>query len=106
MKKLLLICVTAATTLAACNSGTDKSTQTDKKEKDVQVAVNTAKVAEATKDNSNTSESMKEMVSQYLQMKNALANDNAKDAASAGDAFVTSMGKMGKTSMTPNFGFS
>ena len=33
-------------------------------------------------------------------MKNALANDNGKDAASAGNAFVTSMDKMDKNSLT------
>jgi hypothetical protein len=44
--------------------------------------------------------SMKEMVTQYLLMKNALANDNGKDAASAGKAFVESMGKMDKNSLT------
>ena len=43
---------------------------------------------------------MKEMVSQYLQIKNALANDNGRDAATAGNAFVKSMGKMDKNSLT------
>ena len=45
---------------------------------------------------------MKEMVGQYLQMKNALANDNGKDAAAAGNAFVASMGKMEKTTLSPD----
>jgi hypothetical protein len=44
--------------------------------------------------------SIKEIVSQYLQIKNGLANDNGKDAASAGKAFVESIGKMDKTSLT------
>lgn len=86
MKKQLLICFTAVITFGACSSGTDKSTPTDKKEKDVSLATNTAKVTEPSEDNSNTAESMKEMVGQYLQMKNALINDNGKDAAAAGNA--------------------
>ena len=45
---------------------------------------------------------MKEMVGQYLQIKNALANDNGKDAAAAGNAFVASMGKMEKTTLSPD----
>ena len=102
MKKQLLICFTAAITFGACNSGTDKSTPTDKKEKDVSVATNTPKVTEPSGDNSNTAESMKEMVGQYLQMKNALVNDNGKDAAAAGNAFVASMGKMEKTTLSPD----
>ena len=102
MKKQLLICFTAAITFGACNSGTDKSTPTDKKEKDVSVATNTAKVTEPSGDNSNTAESMKVMVGQYLQMKNALVNDNGKEAAAAGNAFVTSMGKMERTTLSPD----
>ena len=37
--------------------------------------------------------SIREMVTQYLQIKNALANDNGKDAAAAGNAFVASPGR-------------
>ena len=44
---------------------------------------------------------MKEMVGQYLQMKNAPVNDNGKYAA-AGNAFVASMGKMEKTTLSPD----
>ena len=57
---------------------------------------------DATPPNNSTLKSdgaMTEMVTQYLQIKNALANDNGKDAASAGDAFVESMGKMDKNSI-------
>ena len=101
MKKQLLICFTAVITFGACSSGTDKFTPTDKKEKDVSLATNTAKVTEPSEDNSNTAESMKEMVGQYLQIKNALVNDNGEEAATAGNAFVASMGKMEKTTMSP-----
>ena len=44
---------------------------------------------------------MKEMVGQYLQMKNAPVNDNGKDAAAAGNAFVASMGENGKNNFEP-----
>ena len=58
-----------------------------------QVSNSTAKEAgTSNKPDAKVDGSMKEMVTQYLQMKNALANDNGKDAASAGKAFVESMG--------------
>ena len=47
----------------------------------------------------NVNEAMKEMVTQYLQIKNALANDNGRDAARAGNDFVESMGKMEKNAL-------
>ena len=79
------------------------NTSEKNKNKDDTTQVNNSSAKEAgTSTNADTKVdgSMQEMVSQYLQMKNALANDNGKDAASAGNAFVESMGKMDKTSLT------
>lgn len=102
MKSLIFGFALAATVLAACN-GNDASKETIKKDSNTPgLATDQGKVPETAQINSpNTAVSMKEMVDQYLQMKNALANDNGKDAATAGNAFVASMGKMEKTSMTP-----
>ena len=97
MKNLILIIAVAVTSLAACNN--EKKTTAEKKMQS-DTALNsspgTASIAE-----DNTAASMKEMVGQYLQIKNALVNDNGEEAATAGNAFVVSMGKMEKTSMSP-----
>jgi len=101
MKNVILGFAIAATALTACNSGTNSSTDSIKKQDDT-----SRMVSDAAKGNDtaaiaadNTGASMKEMVGQYLQMKNALANDDGKGAAAAGKAYVESMVKMDKTSL-------
>ena len=82
--------------VTACNTNPDKS-------KDATLVSN-AEAKEApvsVKTDPKVDGAMREMVNQYLQMKNALANDNGKDAAIAGNAFVESMGKMEKNALTP-----
>ena len=101
MKNLIMSIAIAATTLAACNGGSNNSAE-DKK-KDDTTKVDNSMTKDAATTNNTTPKvdgAMQEMVSQYLQIKNALANDNGKDAASAGNAFVESMGKMEKASLT------
>lgn len=98
MKKIIFVFAVIAITASACNSGNNN---TEKNEKQVDTTVNNNSSTQSSS-NSDTKVdgSMKEMVTQYLLMKNALANDNGKDAASAGKAFVESMGKMDKNSLT------
>lgn len=98
MKKIffgtLLLALTAIT-LTACNSNPGK--------KDA-VVVNNAEIKEANvsaKTDTKVDGAIHEMLNQYLQIKNALADDNGKVAASAGNAFVESMGKMETNSLTP-----
>lgn len=102
MKNIILGTAILAITLAACNSNSNKSGESKNRSKDTQAisqtdnaTITTSPVADA-----ENTVSIKEIVSQYLQIKNALSNDNGKDAASAGNAFVESMGKMDKTSLT------
>jgi hypothetical protein len=104
MKNIIIGMALIAITAASCNSGSnntpDKNINNDSTN---QVNNSSAKDAGSTNNtNTNVSGSMQEMVSQYLQMKNALANDNGNDAATAGNAFVESMGKMDKTNLTPD----
>lgn len=96
MKTLMIGVAIIAITASACNNGADNSAAN--KKKDTTIADN-ATVKE-TGTTANTDGAIREMVTQYLQIKNALANDNGKDAAIAGNAFVASMGKMEKTSLT------
>ncbi len=97
MKKIILGFAIAATTLAACGINSNKSTESQNGSKDKQAISQTDN---ATVTDAMNTFSIKEIVSQYLQIKNGLANDNGKDAASAGNAFVESIGKIDKTSLT------
>jgi hypothetical protein len=98
MKNIIFGLAIAATILAACNSNKSSENQNG----------NNGSPADLQSNNANTSSasdaidvvSIKEVVNQYLQIKNGLANDNGKDAASAGKAFVKSIDKMDKTSLT------
>lgn len=90
-----------AITAASCNNG-NNNTPDKNTNKDSTTQGNNSSAATSTNTNTNVAGSMQEMISQYLQMKNALANDNGKDAATAGNAFVESMGKMDKTNLTPD----
>lgn len=96
MKKVIIGAVILAIATASCNNGSNTES---KKTEDTTQAKNIT-TQESAKRDANVNGSMKEMVAQYLQMKNALANDNGKDAATAGKAFVESMGKMDKNSLT------
>lgn len=98
MKKIIFGFAVIAITASACNSGSNTSEKNEKKN-DTTMNNNTSSNSSNNTD-TKVDGSMKEMVAQYLQMKNALANDNGKDAASAGNAFVESMGKMEKNSLT------
>lgn len=102
MKNIIIGIAIIAITAASCNNGSNNATEKNINKDDTTQGNNTSANESATSNNADAKVdgSMKEMVSQYLQMKNALANDNGKDAASAGNAFVESMGKMEKTSLT------
>ena len=92
--------VITALVATGCNSGDDGTEKTIKSDNSSQAPGNTAKERGVTTTDEKVNGSMKEMVAQYLQIKNALANDNGKEAATAGNAYVESMGKMDKNSLT------
>ena len=97
MKNIIIGIAIFAISLSACNSDNKTSEKEAIKNDTTQ---NNSSAMSSNKRDESVDGSMKEMVSQYLQMKNALANDNGKDAASAGNAFVESMGKMDRNSLT------
>lgn len=100
MKNLIIGLAIAATTLAACNSTSNKSAENQNRTNSSQTNSQTDNPKTSSTPDAMDTFSIKEIVSQYLQIKNGLANDNGKDAASAGKAFVESIGKMDKTSLT------
>ena len=100
MKNFLFGLAIVATTLAACNSTSNKSSESQNRTNSEQSNSQTDNPKTSSASDVMDTFSIKEIISQYLQIKNSLANDNGKDAASAGKAFVESIGKMNKTSLT------
>lgn len=74
---------------AACNSDTTQKNNTDVKAPQSSNDTGTKTIA-----------SIKEIVGHYLELKNALANDNGKEAAAHGKAMVEAIEKLNKTSLT------
>ena len=99
MKNGIILLALTVTALAACNNEKQKTSDINVHSDTAMTSSANPSAATPTASGDNTAASMKEMVGQYLQIKNALANDNGKEAAAAGNAFVASMGKMQKTSM-------
>ena len=104
MKKfLILIAVVAAITFTACNSGNKQSSSNstaDTSQSTMSATSNDAGV-QAGYSETKTASSMNAIVVGYLQLKNALANDNGTEAANGGKAIVNAMEKFDKSSLTP-----
>lgn len=101
MKNFILGLAIATTTLAVCNSS-NKSTENLKRNEDLQLksifistSVITSSMAEV-----KTSVSIKEILNAYLQMKNALAEDNSTGAANAGKKLEAAFKKFDKSALT------
>ncbi|MEO6541313.1 MAG: DUF3347 domain-containing protein [Ferruginibacter sp.] len=100
IKNLFFGLTIAGTTLAACNSGNDKTTDT--KANDTSMArheqrADTTTIQSATK---TATFSAGEIIAGYLQIKNALANDNGKAAAAAANSIVAVLTKVDMKSIS------
>jgi hypothetical protein len=91
MKKIILVAIS----FVACNSNNTKSGENDKANADT-VQTNAPANTVETKGTA----SIKEIVAGYLQLKNALANDNGNDAATGGKSVVDALGKLDTASFT------
>ena len=80
------------TTLAACNSATDT--------KQNKVPNDKATTAHQQTTTDTAAFSVKEIIASYLQVKNALTKDNAKDAATASNAIAAIVDKVNKASLS------
>ena len=102
MKKIIFSIITAGSILlAACNnkSSDKKENKTDTSQTaatnvDTSIKPTTASTA------TNQQASIREILAGYLQMKNAFAKDNSKDAAAAGNQMVKTFENFNKTSLT------
>lgn len=81
-------------TIAACNTGNNNGNPEKKVSTDSTVAVTTSSTAPA-----QAAVSVKDIVTGYLHLKNALTADNGKDAATAGNDVLAAMNKMDTTLM-------
>lgn len=87
MKKVIaVVIITVGVFLFACNSGNNKSKET---EKSTQVIANAGSPSDTTLQSSAST--IKDLVSSYLQLKNALAADDGKGAAKAADEMKASL---------------
>lgn len=107
MKNILIGIAISAATLAACNNAnnnTDDTKQTDIKNDTAMPShqqTTTDTVVSQTASASNTAAfPAKEIIAGYLQLKNALAKDNGKDAATAGNNIVAKLAKVDMKSLS------
>jgi len=96
MRKIILGLIIAAMTLTACNSKKASESQ-NTTSNDTLSQVDSAKSTISTIQKTSP---ISELVSQYLHIKNGLANDNGTDAATAGKAFVEAIAKVSTTTFT------
>lgn len=96
MKNIIIGLAIAATTLAACNSSNNKNTDAKQnvENKDTAIATHPQATTDTAVTQTVTTFPAKEIIAGYLQLKNALAKDNGKDAATAGNAMVATLAKV------------
>ena len=107
MKKTILSAVAMAFVLVSCNQKNKEveTTNTPMMENDTTMDMenstmtmdkNTEKSASA----KNSNASINEVVANYLKLKNALVNDNSKEAANSGNALIATIGKVDMNSIS------
>ncbi len=101
MKNIIIGIAIAATTLAACNSGNNKNADTKQntENKDTAIATHLQATTDTAGTQTTTAFPAKEIITGYLQLKNALAKDNGKDAATAGNTMVATLAKVDMKSL-------
>lgn len=102
MKNIILGFAIASITLAACNSSNNKNTDDTQTMHNIDTSKSTT--ATAMQDTTSTKTPLsfpeKEIIAGYLQLKNALAKDNAKEAAASGNAIVATLAKVDMNSLS------
>lgn len=95
MKNTIIAIAVFGISFGACNNSGNKSNESQNKNDD------TTQDKQQTKNKETKgTASIKAIVQSYLQIKNALANDNGKDAATAGNAMVDAISKADKGAFT------
>lgn len=87
---------------SACNQDANKNAEERIIKKDsaqIDNSSTTGAIGNNNNNNNNVNDHVRDMVNQYLAIKNALIADNGKAAAVAGNAFVESINRIDKTSL-------
>jgi hypothetical protein len=102
MKKIILSLAIAAATLAACNSSSNKSTESQNLSNSTQSISQTdnANLTTSSVTDAKNTVSVKEILNAYLQMKNAFTEDNSTGAASAGKILEAVFKNFDKSALT------
>lgn len=91
MTNIILGFAIAATSLTACNNNNAADTKTTEVKQDTPAIVAAQKATDTTITPATAAFPVKEIIAGYLQLKNALAKDNGKDAATAGNTIVATL---------------
>ena len=96
MKNLIIGFAIAATVLSACNNANTSTADTAKKDTmaGTRPATTDTAVTPPVPATANATFPAKEIIGSYLELKNALTKDNAKDAAAAGNSIVAGLEKV------------
>ena len=102
MKNVIIIAISAII-FVSCNNADNKSAE-NKSPQPIsgEIDKKTTEVTSKSKDTTTSAVSITEILSRYLKMKNAFANDNDKDAASAGNEMVKDFAGFNKAGLSPN----
>lgn len=100
MKNIILGIALVAIMLAACNSNNNKSLESQNKSNGAQVNSQNDNTTTSSASNVKNTSSIKGIVNTYLQLKNAFANDNSTDAATAGTKLEAAFKDFDKTGLT------
>ena len=100
MKNIIFGIAMVAIILAACNSKSNKSPESQNKGNSAQVNSQKDNTTTSSGSNIKNTSSIKGIVSTYLQLKNAFADDNSTDAATAGTKLETAFKDFDKTGFT------
>ncbi len=102
MKNIIIGFAIAATTLAACNNS-NNNTADSKNDTAIATQQQVIKDTATTQSTTATSEATfpaEEIITGYLQLKNALAKDNGKDAATAGNVIIATLATVDMKSLS------
>ncbi len=100
MTNIILGFAIAAAGLTACNNKNAADTKQTEVKNDTQAIVAQQKASDTTIAPAAVAFPVKEIIAGYLQLKNALSKDNAKDAATAGNAIVTTLATVDMKSLS------
>lgn len=103
MKNIFFGFAIAATILAACNNSNNKAAENQTATKDtaqIKPQADTSTATTATVAAVKNTAAIKEIITNYLQLKNAFAKDNSNDAATAGASLQTAFKNFDKTDLS------